>query len=391
MKKTPEQQFKLALTAVLIALLVVVTGLAYVYKNHQRDLMQKDLKISVLIEEVGDIKEQNEKLHQYFASEKNNIQQAVSQMTNVREKLNEIDIDTAKQTELQKVLASTNGNLLELIQKKEQTISSLEEKNSSMIHLAQSNQPGKMPGYLNILILGENMGLTDTIMLASINQTTKKVTLISIPRDLSYNGRKINEYYEKFGVEEMQKAVEAITGIVPDKYVVVDMQSFSDVVNMTGGIDIDVPKAIVDNSYPGAGRSYIMVTFKQGYQHMDGERALKYVRSRKSTTDFDRSARQQLVLLALKQKAEELNLKEDVLKLTEIYNSVKDRIKTDITLLEALNYYNDFRTFEIKAGNTISNQNFLYSTHNSGGQYVLLPNKGSYIALQTYIKKIIAE
>lgn len=122
---------------------------------------------------------------------------------------------------------------------------------------------------------------------------------------------------------------------------------------------------------------------------MDGERALKYARSRKSTTDFDRSDRQQQIIASLRQKAEELNLKEDVSKLTEIFNAASQKIKTDVTLLDALNYYNDFRTFELSTGNTISNQNFLYTSYNAAGQYILLPQKKSYVLIQTYIKKLI--
>lgn len=387
MKRSQEQQLKLAVTAVLIALLVVVTGLAFVYKKHQTELLQKDLKISVLISEIGEVKEQNEKLYRYFAEEKESIHAAVSQLGTLQKTVTGVGIDSAKQQMIQKDLASANTNLLQLVQKKDEAIRALQQKNSKMAQNLSGD--GKMPGYLNILILGENMQLTDTIMLASINKVDKKVTFISIPRDLFYNGRKLNEYYEKFGVSEMKQAISEITGIMPDKYVVVDMNSFVGVVNAMGGIDVDVKKSIVDASYPGPNYTYTKVSFQKGYQHMDGQRALKYARSRKSTTDFDRSDRQQEILVALKQKAEELNLKEDVAKLTEIYDSVKDRIKTDITFLDVLNYYNECRTYPIGKGNVISNQNFLYSTKNSAGQYILLPLKGSYTALQNYIKKTI--
>jgi LCP family protein required for cell wall assembly len=386
MKKTPEQQLKLVLTAVLITLLFVVTGLALVHKNHQRELLQKDLKISVLIDEIGEIKEQNEQLHRYFAEEKSDLRQAAEQMAQVEEKVVQLGINSTKQSELQKVLAATNGNLMELVRKKEQTISALEEKNNL---ITQSAYPGSMPGFLNVLLLGENMGLTDTIMLASVNRVSRKITLISLPRDLFYNGRKLNEYYEKFGIDEMKNVVAAITGIAPDKYMIVDMSAFVEVIDAVGGIDINVVKAITDEQYPGPNHTYALVSFKKGYQHMDGERALKYARSRKSTTDFDRSDRQQQIVAALRQRAEELNLKEDVAKLTDIFNTASQKIKTDITLLDALNYYNDFRTFELSTGNTVSNQNFLYTTYNAAGQYILLPQKKSYVLIQTYVKKLV--
>ncbi len=390
MKNINEQkQLKTAITAVLIALLVVVTGLAFVYKKDQQELMEKDLKISVLIDEVGGIKDQNEKLYQYFASEKGNIQNTSSQLNNLQQQLTSVGIDTQKQKQMQQDLSSVNNNLLDLVQKKDQTIQDLKQKNT----LIAENIPhsGGTPGFLNILILGENMQLTDTIMLASINTIDKKVTLVSIPRDLFYNGRKINEYYEKFGVGELENVINDVTGIMPDKYIVWDMTSFADVVNAVGGIDIDVQKAITDGLYPGADYTYKTVSFTKGYQHMDGQRALEYARSRKSTTDFDRADRQQEVIAALKQKAEEMDLKDNVGKLTEIYNDVQDRIKTDISLLDALNYYSQYRTFDLNNGNVISNQNFLYSTYSSAGQYILLPYKGSYIPMQSYIKNLTGE
>lgn len=385
MKTKPEKQLKIALTSVLIALLVVVTGLAFVYKKHQLDLLQKDLKINVLMDEIGEIKSQNQKMNEYFTVEKGNLKEAVSQMTEVQKKVTEIGLDSEKQKELQKNLAVANGNLLQLVQKKEETIHALKtqsrEGNGAVI--------GKEDGFVNVLILGENVGLTDTIMIASINTKTRKITLLSVPRDLFYNGRKINEYYEKFGMDEMQKAIKAVTGIAIEKYVVVDMSSFVDIIDQVGGIDLDVPKNITDSSYPGPNHTYTTVSFKKGYQHMNGTSALKYARSRKSTTDFDRSERQQQIIMALRQKAEEMNLKDDLGKLSEMYNAIKDKVVTNIGPLETLNYYNDYRTFEIKSGNTISNQNYLYSTTNTAGQYILLPQKNSYVALQSYIKKLV--
>ena len=349
--------------------------------------MEKDLKISVLIDEVGQIKAQNEKMYQNFSDEKSNIQTTAKQMNDIQQKLTGVDIDSAKQHQIQQDMASVNSNLLELVQKKEQAIQSLQQKNSLIAeNIANS---GKMPGFLNVLILGENMQLTDTIMLASINSKDKKVTLISIPRDLFYNGRKINEYYEKYGVEEMEKVVDAVTGIMPDKYVIFNMNSFKKVVDDVGGVDINVPKAVTDYLYPGANYTYIKVSFKKGEQHMDGTRALQYARSRKSTTDFDRADRQQQIISVLKQKAEDLHLKDDVGKLTQIYNDVKDDIKTDVSLLDALNYYNQFRSYAIDSGNVVSNQNFLYSTTSSAGQYILLPYKSSFVAIQTYVKNLI--
>ena len=367
----------------MISMLVVVTGLVFVYKKQQAELYQKDMKINVLIDEIGEIKNQNQKIYQYLNEEKTSLHTTAMQMAGIKAEMDINNEATTKQAALKKELEVASGNLLQLIQKKDLTIQSLQKK------VAKNSPKGKMPGFTNILILGENMQLTDTIMLASINTNTKKITLISIPRDLFYNGRKINEYYEKFGIVELEKVIGEITTINPDKYVVVNMKAFTDIIDTMGGIDIDVKKAIVDEQYPGPNFTYTKVSFKKGYQHMDGTRALKYARSRKSTTDFDRSERQQEIITAVKQKAEEMNLKEDIVKLSSIYNDVKDKVKTDVSLFDALNYYNEYRTYAFQTGNVLSNQNFLYTATSATGQYILLPEKDSYIALQNYIRLLI--
>lgn len=222
----------------MISMLVVVTGLVFVYKKQQAELYQKDMKINVLIDEIGEIKNQNQKIYQYLNEEKTSLHTTAMQMAGIKAEMDINNEATTKQAALKKELEVASGNLLQLIQKKDLTIQSLQKK------VAKNSPKGKMPGFTNILILGENMQLTDTIMLASINTNTKKITLISIPRDLFYNGRKINEYYEKFGIVELEKVIGEITTINPDKYVVVNMKAFTDIIDTMGGIDIDVKKRL---------------------------------------------------------------------------------------------------------------------------------------------------
>jgi anionic cell wall polymer biosynthesis LytR-Cps2A-Psr (LCP) family protein len=187
----------------------------------------------------------------------------------------------------------------------------------------------------------------------------------------------------------MENVITAITGIMPDKYAVFDMSSFAAIIDDVGGIDLDVKKAITDASYPGSNYTYKKVSFNKGEQHMDGARALEYARSRESTTDFDRAGRQQQIILALKQKAEAMDLKDNLDQLTQIYGDVKDRLKTDVSALDALNYYTNYRSFDISDGNVLSTQNYLYSTYDSAGQYILLPYKDSFMAIQNYLLGLI--
>jgi LCP family protein required for cell wall assembly len=132
------------------------------------------------------------------------------------------------------------------------------------------------------------------------------VTTISVPRDLfvqsSILGKtKVNSLYalsrKSLGEEEAFKhlmdAIGAIVGKEITHYVLIDFDGFRRLIDAVGGIDIDVPKRLYDAAYPTRNWGYTVVDIPVGLQHFDGDKALKYARSRHSTSDFDRSKRQQ--------------------------------------------------------------------------------------------------
>jgi anionic cell wall polymer biosynthesis LytR-Cps2A-Psr (LCP) family protein len=86
-----------------------------------------------------------------------------------------------------------------------------------------------------------------------------------------------------------------------------DFAGLEMMIDAIGGIDIDVPEAIVDYSYPLSENVIGLLRIEKGMQHMDGKTALQYARSRHSTSDFDRSDRQQQILQALKDKMQHMN------------------------------------------------------------------------------------
>ncbi len=220
-------------------------------------------------------------------------------------------------------------------------------------------------GKINILLLGtggeghEGGDLTDSIMIASIDQEKKKVNFVSIPRDLyvvekdlgeafigSNGGMRINDMYflakKKFqnsqlALETAKNKIEEITGINIQYYVKVDFGGFKDIVDAIGGVDIYVPEAINDPTYP-KGETGLYETFfiAQGQQHLDGEMALKYARSRHTTSDFSRSQRQQQILFAIKEKAQKENILGSAGKIEEIYEAVKSTIETNLTTRELI-------------------------------------------------------
>lgn len=189
-------------------------------------------------------------------------------------------------------------------------------------------------GRTNILLLGiggeghEGSDLTDTIIIVSFDLAKKTVTLISIPRDLWSDDiqDKINSAYhygeekeEGGGLSLAASAIERIVGIPIHYSMVIDFSQFEKLIDYIGGIDVVVPVGFTDTTYPVVGKEndlcegdisyacrYQTVTFAEGLQHMDGKRALMYVRSRHADgeegNDFARGRRQQDVLVAIKTK-----------------------------------------------------------------------------------------
>lgn len=197
----------------------------------------------------------------------------------------------------------------------------------------------------------EGTELTDSIIVASINQEKKSMGIISIPRD-SYikdakiGGSRINQVYLNaqihYGdrisaIEHTKSVVENFLGIPIHYWATVDFQGFVDFINAIGGVEVLVKKSIHDPHYPMDG-TYKYQTFSigAGLQRMDGETALKYARSRQTTSDFDRSQRQQDLITAIKDELLKTKIFFDRDKIAEIMTTLKDNIQTNITIREIL-------------------------------------------------------
>lgn len=222
-------------------------------------------------------------------------------------------------------------------------------ENVNLPSLIEEFTTQKVEGTVNILIawIGgkwhDGSDLTDSIILASLDGERKQVTLLSIPRDLyvSYPDKmgawRINALYDLWkrknvGIQYLASKVSEITGQTIDHYFVIDFSGFKKVIDLIGGIAIDVPEDLTDREYPDDNWWYEVFTVKKWPQIFDGETALKYARSRHSTSDFDRSERQQLIIKSIKEKASELWIISDASKFGEIYNALISNIDTDLSL-----------------------------------------------------------
>jgi LCP family protein required for cell wall assembly len=158
---------------------------------------------------------------------------------------------------------------------------------------------------------------SDSLMLVRLDPETHRISYLSIPRDLrveipGYGTSKINAANQIGGPALTIATVKALTGLPVDHVVVVDFDGFKELIDAIGGIDVDVPRAILSNRFdcpykPARCDDWEGWRFEKGTQHMDGRRALVYSRIRTnqldaSDTDVTRGSRQQLVADAVGDK-----------------------------------------------------------------------------------------
>lgn len=226
--------------------------------------------------------------------------------------------------------------------------------------LRQGNGNATQPEYVaprslkqvNVLLAGiggknhQGWTLTDTIMLASLDDDRKTITLLSIPRDLfvSYPtgwAGKINAIYSiwntQSGIENLKTKVTEITGESIDHFLVIDFDWFIQTVDTLGGIEVDVPEDLTDRQYPNWNYGYETFSIAQWLQILDGATALKYVRSRHSTSDYARSERQQLVIQAIKERVLSLWYLTDPKKIGDTVTAIASHIHTDLSITDMAN------------------------------------------------------
>lgn len=212
---------------------------------------------------------------------------------------------------------------------------------------------------VNILLMGSatsngatNPGLTDTLMIVSMDRDSGHVAVVSIPRDLYVYVpaldamHKINQAYflteratENSGVPALRATVRYNLGLEIDYYARVDFEGFGTLVDSLGGIHVAVDCAIedwrlidpdLDEDDPD---SWEMFTLWTGLHWMSGDTALWYVRSRRTSNDIDRTRRQQDVLRAIWRRIRQQGMLENFPALWTQFNQMVD---TDMTLPDAL-------------------------------------------------------
>ena len=257
-------------------------------------------------------------------------------------------------------------------------------------------------GFTNIVLLGDGgherdgADLIDTIIVASLDHKNKAVSMLSVPRDYFINNKKygsarINSFYayskNKLGKDKAYGVYQEILNDILDLdiqyYLRVDFNAFVEVIDSLGGITVDVKKTIYDPYYPNnTDNGYTVFEIKKGINNLDGETALKFVRSRKTTSDFDRAARQQQVLIAIQEKALSGNVLKNPKTIKNLYKSINDNLNTNLTTRELISLASFAQ--KLDRNNLITkvlhddpsrDGGFLYTPEREqyNGQYVLIP------------------
>lgn len=296
---------------------------------------------------------------------------------------------------------------------------------------SQSQSLKSHEGRTNVILLGIGGGdhqggdLTDTLMVVSVHPSSRDLLLLTLPRDIWIPTLKdkINTAYH-YGEAKRQggglilakAAVEEVLSLPIHYAFLIDFSGFKQMIDAIGGIDVTVRESFTDTRFPVAGREndgcdgdpefrcrYETVNFTQGKEHMDGERALKYVRSRHAEgevgTDFSRGQRQQAVVIALKDKLFKRETLTNWSRMRSFIRETQAAVMTDMTGGEVMVFgrvlaitRSYIRTAALtqdepdkdKIGLLVNPPLWQYD-----GKWVLIPKHGDFTRIGEYVKCVL--
>jgi polyisoprenyl-teichoic acid--peptidoglycan teichoic acid transferase len=207
---------------------------------------------------------------------------------------------------------------------------------------------------INILLLGIdkrddepiNGTRSDTMMIASIDPVARSAALVSLPRDMwvtipgctaaqgcSRGQQRINFAHAVGGPDMAKRTISNDFGIPIQYYARVDFRGFEELVDLVGGVLIDVDRPVKDDEYPTENYGFQRIYYAPGPQLLDGKHALQYARSRHGSNDFSRAKRQQTVLVSLRERALQLNM---LSRAPTMLGIVQNSLSTDLSPVQLL-------------------------------------------------------
>ncbi|MFA5962011.1 MAG: LCP family protein [Parcubacteria group bacterium] len=272
---------------------------------------------------------------------------------------------------------------------------------------------------INILLLGvagdgkPGRNLTDTIMIASLNLKTNQVALLSLPRDLYvkvpasdwqtkinaiYQAGLNNEKDQSKAIDPLLETITTVTSLDIHYYAVLNFDGFRQVLDAIGGVNITNVRDIYDERYPGPNYSYETFDLKKGFQHLDGDMALKYARERHDDPegDFGRAKRQQQIIQVTKNKIFSATTLFDISSLNKLFDALGNNIKTNLSSDEIGSFFelskkldtNNIINSTVDAWNKDSLLKVSHVYYGDIAAFVLIPRVGNYSEIQELAQNI---
>ncbi len=226
---------------------------------------------------------------------------------------------------------------------------------------------------LTFLVLGvdrreSDTGRSDTLLLATVDPERKELSILSIPRDTrvkieGYGYDKINHAYAYGGHELSRSTVEDLIGAGVDHYVLIDTHAFERIIDALGGIDLEVEKNMYYED-PWDDDGGLVIDITKGQQHLDGEKAIQYVRYRDAEGDIGRISRQQKFMRAVFDKVSSPGI---LIKLPGIVKEVSTAVESDLSI-----------------GQMISLLGMVKDVRENGVQTTMAPGRPAYIDEVSY-------
>ena len=277
-------------------------------------------------------------------------------------------------------------------------------------------------GRVNILLAGysdddnghQGADLTDSIMILSINPTTKSAVVMSVPRDLyvnilGYGYSKINAAYEygeseKFstsgyasgGMGLLEETISQDFGVSFDYYGLINYTAFKDAVEAVGGVSVTINSSDSRGLYdPNTN-----LNLPNGTVTLNGQQALDLARARGdgfTDGDFDRTEHQQELLLALKDKISSASVISNPLKIASVADALGNNVKTDMTIGEMETLYTKVKgitdsNIKTVTLNSYAGKDYLAGYTTASGQSTLIPAAGidDYSNIQTLLSSLLS-
>lgn len=261
---------------------------------------------------------------------------------------------------------------------------------------------------VSILLLGidqrceeEGPTHTDTIMVLTIDPVGLSASILSLPRDLwveipDVGLDRINQAhyfgelyeYPGGGPGLAMETVSAVLGVPIDYYATVNFDAFVEVIDLIGGITVEVPEAIDDPDYPDRCYGYDPFYIEAGTHRLDGTQALKYARTRATFGgDVDRAGRQQAVILAARDQVLQLNMLPQLMAQSpRLWQTLQDNVRTNMTLDEGLQLALLMQDIPAESINTaVIDYNYVYNETTLDGRQVLVLNRDAIRDLRNEI------